>query len=274
MKLLADGGSTKVDWLMTDEDGNVSRYTSVGINPTILTETTIERELLSVAEQWPLIKEATEVEFYGAGCTPIAVPKMQKCLAQILNKAESIIVGSDIIGAAKALLNDKEGIACILGTGACSCLWGQTGDGMGIVAQTPALGYILGDEGSGAVLGKMMINAMYKGVLPAEIREDFEQEYGVDMYGVIENVYRKSAANRWLASISPFVMKHMDNELVELIVKDNLRAFFIRNILPYQRPDLEVSFVGSVAFYYEEQLRSVAEESGIRIGKVQASPLA
>lgn len=274
MRLIADGGSTKIDWLLTDVDGRRWRHTSLGLNPTMLNEDEIVDGLRTVAEEWPRIMEARTIEFYGAGCTPAASEKMVKSLKMVLTEAETVTVGSDIIGAAKALFGNDEGIACILGTGACSCHWGRKSDGsVGIISQTPALGYILGDEGAGAVLGRLMINAMYKGVLPASIREEFEREYGVDMYGVIEHVYRMPLANRWLASLSPFVHRHMDNSVVANIVAENLRAFFERNILPYGRKDLTVSFVGSIAYYYEEQLRREAEKLGVKVGVIRKSPL-
>lgn len=107
----------------------------------------------------------------------------------------------------------------------------------------------------------------------AALRAEFEQEYGIDMPGIIERVYRTPIPNRWLASLSPFINKHLDNSIVEDIVKENLSSFFAKNILPYNRPDLPVSFVGSIAFHYEAQLRSAAESYGVKIGTVRKSPL-
>lgn len=275
MILIADGGSTKIDWLLTDNGLTVTRHRSVGINPTMLAEKEVQDALSAVADECPQLLQADSIEFYGAGCTPVASVKMEKCLREVFSKASSVTVGSDIIGAAKSLFGEAEGIACILGTGACSCQWGRNEDGsIGIVRQTPALGYVLGDEGSGAVLGKLLINALYKGALPVELRHEFEQEYALDMYGVIEKVYRQPQPNRWLASLSPFVLRHIDVPEVEQMVADNLRAFLVRNILPYNRPDLTVSFVGSIAYYYEKQLRREAEALHITVGDIKKSPLA
>lgn len=274
MRLLADGGSTKIDWLLIDEDNRQMRHMSVGLNPTMLSRDDIVNRLTAVADEWPQMLSARTVEFYGAGCTPAASLMMADCLRMVIPGAETVIVDSDIIGAARALLGDDEGIACILGTGACSCQWGRKADGsMGIVAQTPALGYVLGDEGSGAVLGKRFVNALYKGGLSVGLREEFEREFGVDMYGVIEHVYRLPQTNRWLASLSPFIHNHMGIEGVGEIVASNLHDFFVRNILPYRRPDLTVSFVGSIAYHYEEQLRREAAKLGITVGRILKSPL-
>lgn len=274
MILIADGGSTKIDWLLTDNGLPVTKHKSAGINPTMLTEDDILTALDSVVKECPALLDAETIEFYGAGCTPVASPKMQSCLQSVFRNAASVIVDSDIIGAAKSVCGDEEGIACILGTGACSCLWGRKADGaMGIVRQVPALGYILGDEGSGAVLGRRLINAIYKGALPATLRMDFEKQYDIDMYGVIERVYRQPQPNRWLASLSPFVLKHIAVPEMEQLVAENLRDFLVRNILPYHRPDLTVSFVGSIAYYYEKQLRRVAEELHIHVGVIKRTPL-
>lgn len=269
MKLTADGGSTKVEWVLTDNKREVVRCTSVGLNPSLLDDKDILRELLLLVKTCPMLADATEVEYYGAGCTVAASPRMESCLRAIFPDATNVVVGSDIIGAAKALLGDNEGIACILGTGANSCLW----DGRQIARQTPALGYVLGDEGSGAVLGKLFLNAIYKGVLPEVIRKDFEREYDIDMMGVIEHVYRQPQPNRWLASLSPFIAKNIYHQKVEELVMSNLEAFIVRNILPYNRLDLPVSFVGSIAYYYEPQLRAVAEKHGVLVGKIMQSPL-
>lgn len=282
MILRADGGSTKVEWLLQEDGKEIARCVSTGINPSLLETDTIIGELHKVVSDNEILLSAEELEFFGAGCTPVASENMRNCLSLVFCNAKTIVVDSDIIGAAKALCADNEGIACILGTGACSCLWGKAADaslprvydGMTIIGQTPALGYILGDEGSGAVLGRNFINALYKGRLPETLKQDFEREYGVDMFGVIDKVYRQPMPNRWLASISPFILRNAGIPGVEAVITDNFRLFFERNIMPYHRPDLSVSFVGSIAYYYEKQLRSVAAKLNIKIGKILKSPLA
>jgi len=269
MNIIADGGSTKVEWLLKDGQTEVARYTSRGMNPSLQGDNDIMHELMMLIRSCPEFSEATSVEYYGAGCTPAASPRMEECLRSVFPMATSITVGSDIIGAAHALLGEREGIACILGTGANSCLW----DGKRIVRQTPALGYILGDEGSGAVLGRLFINALYKGVLPSALCEIFQKEFKVDMMGVIDHVYRQPQPNRWLASLSPFIARYLHVPEVEAIVCSNLESFLTRNIIPYFRPDLPVCFLGSIAFHYEAQLRKVAERHNIKIGTIRKAAL-
>lgn len=269
MKLIADGGSTKADWLLTHRGKSVRRFSTEGINPLLRTEDEVKAMLAAMANTEGMRETVEEVEFYGAGCIAKGREVMTRCLRVVFPKATRVVADSDIIGAARATLGSRKGIACILGTGANSCLW----DGSGVTRQTPALGYILGDEGSGAVLGKMLLNAIYKGMLPQSLKAQFESEYGVDMYGVIERVYRGEAPNRWLASLAPFVAEHIGVKEIETLVLDNFEAFISRNILPYRQPAVPLSFVGSIAYYFRPQLRQVAEAHGLRIGTVVRSPL-
>ena len=176
---------------------------------------------------------------------------------------------SDLLGAARALCGDSEGLACILGTGANSCLY----DGKHIVANTPPLGYILGDEGSGAVLGKLFLNALYKGCLGNEIKSDFETEMQMTLAEVIDCVYRQPLPNRWLASLSPFIHSRLDDPGVEALVVDNFSDFIARNIEPYHRRDLPLQAVGSIAFYYRDQLSQAAVQAGYKVGTILRSPL-
>ena len=178
-------------------------------------------------------------------------------------------VYSDLLGAARAVCGRREGIACILGTGANSCLY----DGERIVQNTPALGYILGDEGSGAVLGRRLLNALYKGRLPQHLREAFEQETSLTMSDVIERVYRQPLANRFLASLSPFVARHLDEPALRNMVIDHFREFLRHNVAPYNAPQLPVGFVGSMAFHYQAELREAAHQEGFIMGDVMKSPI-
>ncbi len=173
------------------------------------------------------------------------------------------------MAAARALCGHEQGIACILGTGANSCLY----DGEGIVQNTPALGYILGDEGSGAVLGRMFMNAIFKNPAFAAIRDAYLEEQQLTMADVIRRVYREPMANRFLASTSLFIGKHIDNPLLHALVTENFRQFFRRNIVPYGRPELPVHFVGSMASHYQPQLYEAAAAEGFTIGRILKSPM-
>lgn len=262
--LIADSGSTKTDWAL-----GAVRVRTQGINPFHQDAAAIRAVLRD--ELMPQL-EATEIKrvaFYGSGVRPELEEKMISTLREFFPQAVEIEAHGDLLGAARALCGHEAGIACILGTGANSCLY----DGEQIVGNIPPLGYILGDEGSGAVLGRNFLNALYKNRLSSAVREEFEATQAVEMADVIERVYRQPMANRWLASLSVFIHRHLCDPEVEALVMDNFRDFIVRNIAPYHRPDLPVSAVGSIAYYFGEQLRDVIQKEGYTVGRILRSPL-
>jgi N-acetylglucosamine kinase-like BadF-type ATPase len=182
---------------------------------------------------------------------------------------KTVEVHSDLMAAARALCQHEAGMACILGTGANSCLY----DGENIVQNTPALGYILGDEGSGSVLGRLFLNAIFKNPALATVRDEFLKANKMELKNIIQKVYREPMVNRWLASLSPFIMEHIDNPFIREIVVYNFREFFRKNIVPYNRPDLQVHFVGSMAHHYREELEEAAKAEGFELGNILQSPM-
>ena len=279
MILIADSGSTKTDWVLVNDNGQIQqRLTTAGINPYHQTDEEIVRSLPNLlscgssrASELPLQweRDGGRLFFYGSGCTPEQSPRIQALLMENLKSLLECEVYSDLLGAARAVCGKERGIACILGTGANSCLY----DGERIVQNTPALGYILGDEGSGAVLGRRLLNALYKGRLPQHLREAFEQEMSLTMSDVIERVYRQPMANRFLASLSPFVARHLDEPELRNMVIDHFREFLRHNIVPYNAPQLLIGFVGSMAFHYQAELREAAHSEGFVLGDVMKSPI-
>ena len=264
--LIADSGSTKTDWAFMGQ-----RISTQGINPFHQDEDTIRRILKEelLPQLTSDIIHLKSVLFYGSGVRPELEEKMQRLLREAFPQAEYIEAHGDLLGAAYALCGHQEGIACILGTGANSCLY----DGQRIVKNTPPMGYILGDEGSGAVLGVRFLNALYKNRLSDDIKASFESSVQMNMAQVIERVYRQPMPNRWLASLSTFIHQHIDHPQIEQLVIDNFRDFILRNIVPYQRKDLPINAVGSIAFYYKEQLAKAVNEEGYTLGKIVRSPL-
>ena len=270
MKLIADSGSTKTDWCVIDGGVVIFRTVGQGINPFLQTDAEIENIVNNeFASGFGYAGKIAEIEFYGAGCRDGMVPRMELLLRKVFVNAVRVEVCSDVLGAARALFGDGEGIACILGTGANSCLY----DGRRITANVPPLGYILGDEGSGAVLGRMFINALFKGRLPATMRDEFLKETSLTLADIINKVYREPLANRFLASMSVFIHNHLKNKDLRSLVVGNFRSFFRRNVSLYGRRDLPVGTVGSVAFYYKSELLEAAESEGYTVGKVIKSPM-
>ncbi len=270
MKLIADSGSTKTDWVLIGGAGIRARLKTQGINPFHQSEDDI-LAILRV-ELLPQLSDldapVSWLHFYGSGVRPELEPLMAGLLQQVFPQAQ-VDAHGDLLGAARAVCGRHEGIASIIGTGANSGLY----DGRRIVQNTPPLGYILGDEGSGAVLGRQLLNALYKGLLPAALRETFEQHTGLQMADVVSRVYRQPMPNRFLASLSPFIHEHLDVPEVSRMVVGCFCDFFRRNVVRYQRPDLPVGFVGSIAYYYQEQLSQAAAAEGFTVGTVLQSPI-
>lgn len=262
--LIADSGSTKTDWAL-----GTQRVKTQGINPFHQSKDVIFRilreELLTEIDD----RRVNTVEFYGSGVRPELQPLMVALLKETFPLAVRVEAHSDLFGAAKALCGTHEGIACILGTGSNSCLY----NGREIVGNTPPMGYILGDEGGGAVLGKRFITSLYKKWPDTTLKVAFEKWAGVDLAAVIDRVYRQPLANRWLASLSVFIHEQLADERVETLVVDNFRDFILLNINPYQRRDLPLSAVGSMAFYYREQWEKAAKAEGYVLGSVMQSPI-
>ncbi|WP_373704850.1 ATPase [Porphyromonas loveana] len=271
MILIGDSGSTKTDWSIVSEGKAVGRIQTSGINPFHQERTEIDRTLR--VEVLPALGEQAggiaQIYFYGAGCVPAKVPILREILTEVLPHARVVEVASDMLGAARALCGRSEGIACILGTGSNSCLY----DGQEIVSNVSPLGYILGDEGSGAVLGKLFVGSLLKGQLPDELCEEFLREYALTQADIVEQVYRKPLPNRFLASFSPFIARHMDVPAVRSLVRGSFDDFLVRNAMRYHRTDLPIHFVGSVAWHYRELLTQVLGERGLKIGTITPSPM-
>lgn len=267
--LIADSGSTKTDWCLIEGGQCELSVTTQGINP--FHQKGEEIECIINDELLPRIegRAVEDVHFYGSGCREELCPAVEGILRHVFPQAESVEVASDLLGAARALCHHEEGVACILGTGANSCLF----DGERIVANTPPLGYILGDEGSGAVLGRTFINAVYKGLLPKELKASFESELQLTMNDVVHRVYCEPLANRFLASLSPFIHRNLCVDGVRELVVSNFQEFFRRNVASYGRRDLPVGFVGSMAVHYESELSEAATVEGFRVGRILDSPI-
>ncbi len=263
--IIADSGSTKTHWAVVDEGGKTTMKETLGINPIHMSVDEIKDVIPEHLA--PRISHLA-IRFFGAGCVTPFSEKVEKALKDTYPNAD-IFVDSDMLGAARALFGNDEGIACILGTGSNSCLY----DGKEIVKNVPPLGYILGDEGSGAVLGKFFFNALFKGFLPKEMLEEYLEKEQLTYAEIIERVYRKPLANRFLASTSHFIVSHLDCEPLRELVKENFRGFFRRNVMQYGRHELEVGIVGSIAHVYRKELTEVAREENIKLNRIVQSPI-
>jgi N-acetylglucosamine kinase-like BadF-type ATPase len=215
-------------------------------------------------KNWPI----DAVYFYGSGCIPEKTAVVRNAIYQSL-PVETIEVYSDLIAAAHALCGREAGIACILGTGSNSCEW----DGEKIVKHVPPLGFILGDEGSGAVLGKLLVSDALKNQLSPGLKDKLLEQYGLTQVIIIDRVYKQPFPSRFLASLSPFILENIDDPTIRRIVDKSFSDFFERNVMQYHYRENKVNFVGSIAFHYADYLKETAERNAICIGTIFASPM-
>ncbi len=269
MILLADGGSTKVDWCLVDRGVLIKRIFTKGANPFFRTKEDISGELnlmlVPELKNYPI--EA--VYFYGAGC---AFPEKNEIIRAAIAEnfdTDIIEIGSDLFGAAIGLCGGRAGIACILGTGSNSCFY----DGKQIVENVSPLGFILGDEGSGAVLGKLFIGACLKNQLSNGIKEKFFDFIKLDAPQILDKVYKQPMPNRFLASIAPFIKENIQDKTVHNLVYNAFSDFFRKNVMQYDFSNHKVYFTGSVAYHFKDVLFEVARDLKIEIGAIEQSPM-
>ena len=269
MMLIADSGSTKTDWCVILDNTPIKRIGTKGLNPFFQSEEEIQQELTH--SLLPQLPEGTidSVYFYGAGCTPEKAPTLRRAIADSLPVVGNIKAYSDMLAAARGLCGREAGITCILGTGSNSCFY----DGKEIVNHISPLGFILGDEGSGAVLGKLLVGDILKNQLSPAIKEVFLKQFALTVPEIIDRVYRQPFPNRFLASLSPFIAQHLEEPGIRQLVLGSFIAFLRRNVMQYDYTQYPAHFIGSVAHCYKEILQEAAQETGIRIGKILQSPM-
>lgn len=268
MILIADSGSTKTDWCLVENGKSILRFQTKGTNPFFQTEEEIHKEIETGLLPELRGMEPSTIHFYGAGC---AFPEKNEIIRRAVSRhlPVPVEVGSDLLAAARALCGNQPGIACILGTGSNSCQY----DGKEIVKNVSPLGFILGDEGSGAVLGKLLIGDVLKGQLPPTLKELFFSQYDLTPALIMDRVYRQPFPNRFLAGFSPFILEHLDEPAIWELATRSFLAFFTRNVKQYDYYDLPVHLVGSVAWHYQAVLKDIAFELGIRLGVIVQSPM-
>ncbi len=271
LTLLADSGSTKTDWVLIDRTTVFSNVKTIGFNPYFQTKEQISKELQQNLKPFlsDHISKISHIYYYGAGCSNET--NCNIVLAGISQALElrNIDIHHDLLAAARALCGQKPGIACILGTGSNSCLY----DGKKVIENVPSVGYLFGDHGSGADIGKTLIQSYFDKTLPEKIKLDFEKS-GYHREEILDNVYKKGMPSRYLASLSKFVAANLKDPFIKKMVKNCLVSFFHKQISKYSNSrEYTVNSVGSIGFYYKEILAEVVNEEGYKLGKVIESPI-
>ncbi|MGJ7033352.1 N-acetylglucosamine kinase [Niabella hirudinis] len=269
VQLIADAGSTKVEWCLLNE-GKTKTVLTSGVSPYFLNGDQIVG--LLEAELLPKLKNAAvdEVFYYGTGClNPDNRKMVQKSLRRLFREAK-IQVTHDVEGAARGLCGRTKGIACILGTGASACYY----DGRKIQKNSPGLGYVLGDEGSGAYLGRKVIQYFLYNTFDEDLRARFDAAYVTNATEILERVYKQPLPNRYLAGFAKFLADNRGHYMVENIIEDGLNDFFFTHLCKFQEAwKHPISFVGSIAFGFKDVLKDLCSSYSFELGKVLQKPM-
>jgi glucosamine kinase len=269
MIIVADSGSSKTDWMVYSPDETQS-FSTQGINPYFLNAHDILK-ILSKNKGLGIIADLVkEVYFFGSGCSsPDKHEIVSNGLSSFFTKA-FVSVDHDLIGSAYATCGNQEGLTCILGTGSNISYY----DGINVQVGKHGLGYVLGDEGSGTYFGRKVLVAYLYQTMPQELSEIFEKTFEVTKDIVINNIYQKPFPNSYLAAFSRFMIAHKTHPFIQQILKDGFQEFIDTNIKDYKLyKTLSCNFVGSIAYYYQDELKEVCAKNQIKIGKILQKPI-
>ena len=267
--LIADSGSTKTAWCLVN-DGKKKFISTQGISPYFLNDDTLGAILKKELAPKTAHVVVDEVYYYGTGCSnPDNISLVKRGLKKLYPKAK-INVQHDLLGAAKGLCGDAKGIACILGTGSNSCFY----NGKKIIKNSPGLGYVLGDEGSGTHLGKKVLQHFMYNTFDAELMDKFQAKYKTTNSEILDHVYKEPMANRYLSSYVPFLIENRGHYMVENIIEDCLNDFFFYHIYKYRESwTLPINFVGSIAYGFKDILKQMCNDFELKLGKVIKNPM-
>ncbi|WP_295221580.1 BadF/BadG/BcrA/BcrD ATPase family protein [uncultured Chryseobacterium sp.] len=271
MVAIVDSGSTKSDWVILDDFKKVFLKTeTIGFNPNFISRELIVPEIQSNTSLATVKNSIKKIYFYGSGCGV-----QQNCdtiieeLGRVFTKAE-IIVKEDLTAAAYAAYRGKPAIVCILGTGSNSCYF----NGENIRIQLPSLGFLVGDEGSGSAIGKQLVRSFFMQKLPQDLSAEFEKTYNLTVEETLKNMYHTTRPNAFLADFNKFVVERKDHPYFRKMVFEEMLNFFDYQVLPYKESnDAEVNFIGSIAYYYEDIVRSAAAELNLEVGQIVQKPI-
>ncbi len=271
MILIADGGSTKVDWVILDSSRNeISRVKTLGLNPSVIEKKELINIILDVNQLIEIKNNVNEVHFYGAGCgTPKPIQILKEVMESVFVNAD-INISEDMLGAVYASSRKKPAIICILGTGSNSCYF----DGFKIKSSTPSLGYTIMDEASGNYFGKILLKDFFYKKMPDNISKSFNNEFNLDIDTVKRNLYREPNPTMYLASFAKFMFNHKESKYIQEIIKNGFQEFFKYRVLPFDKDkNTPIYFIGSIAFYFKDILEQVALDNNLIIADVIQRPI-
>ncbi|QOD62060.1 N-acetylglucosamine kinase [Polaribacter haliotis] len=271
MILIADGGSTKADWIAINKDKKEEfRARTLGLNPAVVPEEELHNRIINMFQLINIKDDVTEIHFYGAGCgTPKPIEILKKILESIFNNAK-VFIAEDMLAAVYAATGKNPAMVCILGTGSNSCYF----DGEEMQMLVPSLGYILMDEASGNYFGKKLIVDYYYGKMPKAIAQKFNEEFNLEADYIKKNIYKEPNPNMYLASFAKFMFDFKDEKYIKRIIKKGFQEFFKYRILPYDINDeTKIYFIGSIAHYFRDILEKIARKNNLQITDVIQRPI-
>ncbi len=270
MILVADCGGSKIDWRILFENGKIEQASGPGYNPYYQPASDLKS---SIADNLlPIqVDEVNKIFFYGAG---VSSPENQQTVKMILSEFfdKAIIeINHDLLGAARSLCMDEEGIACIIGTGSNSCLY----DGKEVTLNVPSLGWILGDEGSGANMGKRLVIDYIRKEMPDKLSGQFNARFNLSREDILSKIYQQEKAATFLGNFTKFIFQHLKEPYCYELVQNAFKDFYEKNVMEYKNyQNVKVHFTGSVAFYFSDILRQVANDLGITVKNIVETPIA
>ena len=271
MILIADGGSTKADWISIDINKNeVFRVRTHGLNPAIVAKDELKNRIINMFQLIDVKDQVSEIHFYGAGCgTPKPTKILKNVLESIFTKAK-VFVSEDMLAAVYAAAGQKPSIVSILGTGSNSCFF----DGKNMHTTSPSLGYTIMDEASGNYFGKILLKEFFYSKMPNRLSKEFKKQYNLDADFIKKNLYRESNPNMYLATFAKFMFDFKEDKYIKKIIKKGFQEFFKYRILPFNKTkETPIYFIGSIAFYFREILEQVAEKYNLRITNIIQRPI-
>jgi N-acetylglucosamine kinase-like BadF-type ATPase len=271
MILIADGGSTKADWIAINSDKEEAfRVRTLGLNPAVVPEAELHNRIINMFQLIHVKDEVSEIFFYGAGCGTPGPTEILKLILEAIFINAKVMVSEDMLAAVYAATGKEPAMVCILGTGSNSCYF----DGKELKMLVPSLGYILMDEASGNYFGKKLIIDFFYKKMPKGIAKEFEKEFNLDADHIKKSIYREANPNMYLAGFAKFMFDYKENKYIKRLIKKGFQDFFKCRVLPYNiNSDTRVYFIGSIAHYFKDILEKVAAKNNLQITGVIQRPI-
>ncbi len=270
MILIADSGSTKTDWRLLQDGQPIQAIRTIGFNPVLTNTAQITKELSKAFTNKIINQTVNSVYYYGAGCWNKTTCSVVSNALDVIFPTATIDVTNDLLGAARAVCGKEAGVACILGTGANSCLY----DGLEIIDNVPALGFIMGDEGSGAYLGKQLLKSYFYRELPKSLSEKLVKEQPISKNIMLEQVYQSKSGNRYLASFAKFIIQEKGHPFIHKLVADAFDDFMERQVKKYDGvANHPIHFIGSIAYFLKDILAERLAANGLALGNIIRQPI-